>query len=78
MELAIIIVFILGYLFITLEHTIKIDKLVPALLMMSISWALIAFGLENFSEWFDSSNHKLVDGFKNLPHHSGRRWACWY
>ncbi|MDG1797612.1 MAG: sodium:proton antiporter NhaD [Flavobacteriales bacterium] len=70
MELAIIIVFILGYLFITLEHTIKIDKLVPALLMMSISWALIAFGLENFTEWFDSSNHKLVDGFKNLPHHS--------
>ena len=70
MELAIVIVFILGYLFITLEHTTKIDKLVPALLMMSISWALIAFGLEDFTEWFDSSNHKLVDGFKNLPHHS--------
>ena len=70
MELAIVIVFILGYLFITLEHTTKIDKLVPALLMMSISWALISFGLEDFTEWFDSSNHKLVDGFKNLPHHS--------
>ena len=48
METAIVIVFIIGYLAITLEHSIKIDKLVPALLMMAISWALIAFGLDNF------------------------------
>ena len=54
METAIVIVFILGYLAITLEHSIKIDKLVPALLMMAISWALIAFGLDNFNHWFDS------------------------
>ena len=70
METAIIIVFILGYLAITLEHSIKIDKLVPALLMMAISWSLIAYGLDNFSNWFDSGKHIMVDGFSNLPHHS--------
>ena len=32
METAIVIVFIIGYLAITLEHSIKIDKLVPALI----------------------------------------------
>ena len=69
METAIVIVFILGYLAITLEHSIKIDKLVPALLMMAISWALIAFGLDNFNHWFDSSKHIMVEGFSSLPHH---------
>ena len=46
METIIIIVFIAGYLAITLEHSLKIDKLVPALIMMSISWALISFGVD--------------------------------
>ena len=68
METAIVTIFILGYLGITLEHTIKIDKLVPALLMMAISWALIAFGLDDFVNWFDSDNHEMVKGFASLPH----------
>ena len=50
METIIIIVFIAGYLAITLEHSLKIDKLVPALIMMSISWALISFGVDEFSQ----------------------------
>ena len=70
METAIVIVFIIGYLAITLEHSIKIDKLVPALLMMAISWALIAFGLDDFTNWFDSNNHTLISGFSSLPHYS--------
>lgn len=81
METAIVIVFILGYLAITLEHSIKIDKLVPALLMMAISWALIAFGLDNFSNWFDSDNHSMVSGFSSLPHHSdlhGESKMSWF
>ena len=68
METAIVTIFILGYLGITLEHTIKIDKLVPALLMMAISWALIAFGLDDFVNWFDSDNHEMVKGFASLPY----------
>ncbi len=42
METIIIVIFIFGYLAITLEHNFKIDKLIPALTMMSILWAIIA------------------------------------
>lgn len=68
MEAVIIIVFIAGYLAITIEHNIKIDKLIPALIMMAICWALIALGIDGFSEWFDSSKHGLVDGYANIDH----------
>jgi len=68
MEAAIIIVFVVGYLAITLEHNIKIDKLIPALVMMAISWALISLGIDAFPQWFDSANHGLVDGYAALDH----------
>ncbi|MFT6995249.1 MAG: Na+/H+ antiporter NhaD/arsenite permease-like protein [Maribacter sp.] len=42
METIIIIIFFAGYLAITLEHNLKIDKLIPALAMMAILWAIIA------------------------------------
>lgn len=70
MEAAIILVFVMGYLAITLEHSIKIDKLIPALVMMAISWALISLGIDTFPQWFDSANHGLVEGFSSLGHES--------
>ncbi len=70
METVIILVFVFGYLAITLEHSIKIDKLIPALVMMAISWALISLGIDSFSQWFDSSAHGLVDGFSGMEHES--------
>lgn len=42
METVLLGIFVLGYLFITLEHSLKIDKLIPALAMMAFLWALIA------------------------------------
>ena len=42
METLILLVFFLGYLAITLEHNLKIDKLIPALAMMAILWAIIS------------------------------------
>ncbi|MBD3725186.1 MAG: sodium:proton antiporter, partial [Flavobacteriaceae bacterium] len=42
METLLIVIFILGYLGIAMEHTFKIDKLIPALGMMAILWAIIA------------------------------------
>jgi Na+/H+ antiporter NhaD/arsenite permease-like protein len=42
MEITLITIFSLGYLAITLEHSLKIDKLIPALAMMSILWAIIS------------------------------------
>jgi len=74
MEAIIIIVFVLGYLAITIEHSIKIDKLIPALVMMAISWALISLGIDSFPEWFDSANHGLVEGFSGLDHESKMHW----
>lgn len=61
MELFIVFVFVLGYLAITLEHSLKVDKLVPSLLMMAFAWAGIAFGLPDFTSWFDSANHEVMD-----------------
>ena len=67
MDLFIIGIFILGYFAITIEHVIKVDKLVPALITMTILWAIVALGIENFPNWFDPSSHGLVDGFLNFP-----------
>ncbi len=68
MESIIIAVFITGYLAITLEHSLKIDKLIPALIMMAVSWAFISFGIDDFDTWFDSSKHALVSNFEVLTH----------
>ena len=68
METVIILVFVFGYLAITLEHSLKIDKLIPALVMMAISWALISLGIDGFSHWFDSANHNLLEGFAEFSH----------
>ena len=69
MEVLIVVIFVLGYLAITLEHSLKVDKLVPALLMMALAWAAVAFGLEGFEQWFDSGHHTMVEGFAALPDH---------
>ena len=61
MELSLILIFIIGYSAITFEHALKIDKLIPALLMMTISWALIAFNTPDA--------HTLGE---NLLHHFGK------
>jgi Na+/H+ antiporter NhaD/arsenite permease-like protein len=68
MESIIIIVFVMGYLAITLEHNLKLDKLIPALAMMAVCWAIVALGIDSFSNWFDSSQHSLVEGFASLVH----------
>lgn len=44
---AIIVVFIIGYLTIVLEHPLSLDKTVPALLMGATCWGLLAVGFNN-------------------------------
>ncbi|MBW6483454.1 MAG: sodium:proton antiporter NhaD [Vicingaceae bacterium] len=68
MEIVIVLVFVLGYLAITLEHSLKVDKLIPALLMMALAWTGVAVGLDGFTSWFDSHTNKLVEGFVDLSH----------
>mgnify|MGYP000368522337 CR=1 FL=1 len=40
----IILIFVIGYLSITLEHPLKLDKTVPALIMGAACWAFISLG----------------------------------
>ncbi|MBI2281001.1 MAG: sodium:proton antiporter NhaD [Bacteroidetes bacterium] len=68
MEIFIVLVFVLGYLAITLEHSLKVDKLIPALLMMSLAWAGVAFGLDGFTTWFDSHANKMLEGIGVMNH----------
>lgn len=68
MEIFIVVIFVLGYLAITLEHNLKIDKLIPAVVMMAVCWAAVAFGIDDFQYWFDSGQHKLLDSFGALNH----------
>lgn len=68
METVIILVFVAGYLAITLEHSIQIDKLIPALVMMALSWALISLGIDDFAQWFDSTSLSLMENFGLLGH----------
>lgn len=57
METVVVLTFILGYVAITMEHSLKIDKLIPALLMMAVCWAVIALGIDGFTNWF-AQNHE--------------------
>lgn len=66
METIIVVIFILGYLAIALENNLKLDKLIPALIMMAVLWALVAFGIDTFPNWFDSAGQKMVEGFANF------------
>ena len=59
MTALIIFIFIFGYLGITLEHPLKMDKTVPALLMASIMWALLALG-------FQQGYFNVIDGHENV------------
>ena len=58
-ETIILIVFVLGYLAIAFEHTLKLDKLIPALIMMAVMWGLISyFDLTVFE--IDTKNKELI------------------
>jgi Na+/H+ antiporter NhaD/arsenite permease-like protein len=59
MTALIILIFDFGYLAITLEHPLKLDKTVPALLMSAIMWALLAIGFHQ--GWFN-----VIDGHENV------------
>ena len=73
MEIILVSIFILGYLAITLEHMLKIDKLIPALAMMAILWAIIALNHMPVFE-VDTSLKQLVPTHieEILLHHLGK------
>lgn len=83
MESIIILIFVIGYLSITLEHPLKLDKTVPALIMAALIWAVLAVGFH--AGWFDiinteeqafnflSGGEAAEEGFNGtLLHHLGK------
>jgi Na+/H+ antiporter NhaD/arsenite permease-like protein len=83
MEAIIILIFVIGYLSITLEHPLKLDKTVPALIMASLIWAVLAIGFQ--AGWFNvidthettfsflTGGEDAMHGFENtLLHHLGK------
>lgn len=83
MESIIILIFAVGYLTITLEHPLRLDKTVPALIMAALIWGFLAVGFT--SGWFDivnsdnqtfsflSGGESAMVGFENnLLHHFGK------
>jgi Na+/H+ antiporter NhaD/arsenite permease-like protein len=59
MELSLVLIFVLGYAAISFEHLLRIDKLIPALLMMTLSWALIALNASDV----DALSDQLLQHF---------------
>jgi Na+/H+ antiporter NhaD/arsenite permease-like protein len=64
----VVVIFILGYAAIVLEHPLKLDKTVPALLTGSLLWAIISIsglGVVNFE-------HQPGEIEEVLLHHIGK------
>ena len=56
-----IVVFVLGYLAIALEHPIKVDKAASALIIGALGWTLFAFsGIDHHSLTHEIKHH-IVD-----------------
>jgi len=73
MELLLILIFVVGYLLITVEHSIKIDKLIPALGMMGVLWAVIALNhLPVFEINLELLNLEPAHLDEILLHHLGK------
>lgn len=84
MEAVLILLFVIGYLSITLEHPLKLDKTVPALLMAALMWALLAIGfhkgwfsvIDSYGTVFNINSgdlHQQEHGFEGLLlHHIGK------
>jgi len=69
MEAAIIIVFILGYIAIALEHPLHIDKAASALILGVLCWTIFVLGIDIIPEFlqdelsfFTKQNGNLADG----------------
>jgi Na+/H+ antiporter NhaD/arsenite permease-like protein len=57
MYISILIIFILGYACIALEHTFKIDKAAPALLTGTLCWVLFVYGADELIPQINSADH---------------------
>ncbi|MFN2422141.1 MAG: sodium:proton antiporter NhaD [Cryomorphaceae bacterium] len=61
MEIAIVVVFVLGYLAIALEHPLRLDKAASALLLGTICWAIFVLGIQEIPEGLMHYYHDFVE-----------------
>jgi len=68
MEILLIIIFVIGYLAIALEHPIKIDKAASALVMGGIIWGALALGIDDLvtKEFLSEFYEKFKAKFNSL------------
>jgi len=62
MFIIMVVVFVLGYLAIALEHPLRVDKAVPALMIGSLMWVLYIFGA------FDIFTAGLSEAWNSFTH----------
>jgi Na+/H+ antiporter NhaD/arsenite permease-like protein len=60
MEIVLVALFLLGYLVISTEHVHRIDKMIPALLMMVLAWGLLFMSPFAMEQWLNPSNEVLT------------------
>jgi len=68
MFIAMVIVFVLGYVAIALEHPLRVDKAVPALAIGSLLWVLYILGAFDI---FSNGLSEAWNSFSAAGHHAG-------
>src|SRR5690554_5115269 len=61
MEASIIIVFVLGYLAIALEHPLRIDKAASALILGVLTWTIFVLGVDTIPEFLTNELNFFID-----------------
>ncbi|MDC3071344.1 sodium:proton antiporter NhaD [Bacteroidota bacterium] len=80
MEIFLIIIFVIGYLAIALEHPIKIDKAASALVMGGVIWGALALGIDELvtkeflTEFYEKFKTKF-NSLKELGFYSSDEYA---
>ncbi|MDC3153996.1 sodium:proton antiporter NhaD [Bacteroidota bacterium] len=80
MEIFLIIIFVIGYLTIALEHPIKIDKAASALVMGGVIWGALALGIDELvtkeflTEFYEKFKTKF-NSLKELGFYSSDEYA---
>ena len=67
MEWIVLGVFVLGYLAIAMEHSIRIDKAASALLTGTLTWALFVLGMDEFAPHLQGEFADFMAHFQGTP-----------
>lgn len=67
---AIVATFVIGYLVIVFEHPLRLDKTVPALLMGSLTWALLSLGFNSGALEIINTEGEVFNMFNSASGHA--------